>query len=142
MFVKKRCNKCGACCKGGMGPIIFPNDISDICMKLALRPKMFLGNYCEHDVIKVEDKEISIYYLKLKKGSCIFLREDNLCEIFQCRPYQCRYAPYDFMAKYKFWKHMPCVTQDEFNGLDSSDNDKRILNQLLGDGYINYERRN
>ena len=120
-----------------MGPFIFPSDVKRISNFLCLSPLDFILQKCVENKIMINDKKIKVFTLKIKNGNCCFLNNNNLCEIFECRPYQCINAPYNFMAKYSYWSHMPCVTEDDFITLDSSKNDKIIFSELLDDGYKN-----
>ena len=131
---KKKCNKCGLCCQGSMGPFIFPSDLESISNFLGIEKQQFLKSYCECNNIP-NNAGLIIYSLKMKDRKCVFLNGSNLCEIFEHRPYQCKNAPFKFLSKYYFWKHMPCVSEKDFLGVDSSELDKIIFKELIVTGY-------
>lgn len=135
MHVKK-CQRCGKCCHSNIGAFIFPSDLIRLSEYLQLTPSNFITDRCEEHILKIKNIDIKIYTLKINDGKCTFLT-DNLCEIFNCRPYQCIHAPYNFLAEYSLWSHMSCTKQEEFINLDSSQNDKIIFSELLDNGYKN-----
>lgn len=137
MSASKECKKCGKCCFGIMGPIIFPSDLDSISTYFSISPSKFLSKYCERDLLQLQTKKVEIYYLKLKDKHCIFLNHLNLCEIYKFRPYQCKNAPFGFLAKYELWSHMQCIKKEEFLGLNTREADKKILEQLIYRGYTN-----
>lgn len=138
MNAGKKCNKCGKCCKGKiLGPIVFPKDIERICQYIDVAPEIFLDEYCESKILDTDHGEVLIYFLKVVNDACIFLNDQNLCKIFEYRPYQCVDAPFKFLGYYEFWKHMVCVDEKDFVGVDTSENDAKMLMQLLGEGYKN-----
>lgn len=134
MCAERKCNRCGLCCQGSIGPFIFPSDLESISNFLGIEKQRFLACYCECNNIPNNAKLI-IYSLKMRDGKCIFLNNSNLCEIFEHRPYQCKNAPFKFLSKYYFWKHMPCVSEEDFLGVDSSALDKIIFKELVAIGY-------
>lgn len=141
MNAEKKCKKCGKCCKGKiLGPIIFPEDIEGICQAINVTPDVFLSLYCDSQILNTNHEEVLIYFLKVVNDACIFLKENNLCQIFENRPYQCVYAPFQFLGYYKFWEHMECVNEEDFAGVDTSENDMKMLRQLLDNGYKGYRK--
>lgn len=133
------CNKCGKCCCGKMGPLIFPRDIKPICTNLKISYKDFLCNYCEKHNFDENLNKIYIYYLKMSNDRCIFLDKNHLCKIYHSRPYQCVYAPFNFLAKYEYWKHMTCITEDDFLKVSSEMSDKIVFSSILNGEYVEYE---
>lgn len=133
-MINKICKKCGECCKCKMGPVVFPMEIKRISEFVSETYDNFLKKYCIHQYLYINSKKVEIYYLKIKENACIFLN-NNLCMIYEERPYQCKNAPYNYLAKYYFWKHMPCVSESDFLGIDSLDSDKKIFRDLLYKGY-------
>ncbi len=131
----KICQKCGKCCRSNIGAFIFPSDIKKISHFLQLQPSDFILQCCDENIVIIRNKKLKVFTLKIKDGKCLFLGNDNLCKIFDCRPYQCVNAPYYFIAKYSFWSHMPCIKEEEFFDLDSSKKDKIIFSELLDSGY-------
>lgn len=134
MCANPKCNKCGVCCQGSMGPFIFPSDLQSISTSLGIEKNLFLTQYCELCDIP-NNSGIIIYSLKMRDTKCIFLNKSNLCEIYEYRPYQCKNAPFKFLAKYRFWKHMQCVEEKDFEGINSSELDKKIFEELVTIGY-------
>lgn len=135
MYAIQKCHKCGACCKGSFGPFVFPSDLQSISVSLAIEKSRFLSLYCIPCNIP-NSEGLVIYSLKMIGGRCVFLSEMNLCEIYEYRPYQCKNAPFNFLAEYKFWKHMNCIKGEDFVGLDSSEWDKKIFEELITVGYV------
>lgn len=136
MLVNRVCFKCGACCKGDIGPIIFPSDAKIISANLGETQKSFLAKYCVLSDIP-NNLGLEVYFLKMQEGKCVFLNNRNLCDIYNYRPYQCVNAPFKFLAKYVFWKHMSCVEEGDFNGIDSTEFDKKVFKELIDLGYKN-----
>lgn len=126
--VNKKCNKCGKCCFGVIGPVIFPDDLEFISTFLNISPLAFISEYCKRDSIHLQNQNVEIYYLKIKEGHCVFLNNFNLCQIYNYRPYQCRNAPFGFLAKYELWSHMECIKKEDFYDIDSHEKDKKCLN--------------
>lgn len=135
------CQKCGKCCKSNIGAFIFPSDIKKISKFFQIQPSNFILQWCDENNIILYDNKIEVFTLKLKNGKCCFLDDNNLCKIFNCRPYQCINAPYNFLAQYSFWSHMSCVKEDDFIGLNSLQKDKIIFSELLNNDYKKYTSR-
>lgn len=133
------CKKCGKCCCGKMGPIIIPNDIKPLCNKLGISYRQFLNGYCEKYIIHTCLKQIHIYYLKMCNNKCIFLNDKHLCTVYNTRPFQCVHAPLEFMAHYKYWTHMSCITAEDFVDRNSEKVDLYIFSSILNEGYAKYE---
>ena len=133
--MKKKCKKCGKCCTTTMGPFVFPDDILSICDFLKLKPKVFVIDYCIINTIVINEKRINIISIRCNENGCIFLN-NNLCEIYPVRPFQCKNAPYKFLGYYEFWEHMPCVSEKDFKNIDTSKTDKEIFKKAL----LNYEK--
>lgn len=134
---KIKCNKCGTCCKNKLGPIVFPNDIPAICNFLNIKSYVFLKEYCIKKTFASEQKSIDVYTIKSNNYGCIFL-DNRLCKIFHVRPFQCVHAPLSFLGYYEYWKHMPCISPNDFKNIDTSISDKAIFKQLLEIGYQKY----
>lgn len=117
-----------------MGPFIFPSDLKSISSFLRIEKHRFLREYCEPNNI-LNDLGLTFYSLKTYDGKCVFLNDNNLCEIFEFRPYQCKNAPFMFLAKFDFWAHMPCIDEKDFIGVDSTELDKAIFEELISIGY-------
>lgn len=130
-----KCSKCGSCCKGTMGPFIFPSDSERISKKLGVTSKQFLELYCQKNILKIQELNVPIYSLKLSGEVCVFLNEHNLCDIFDYRPYQCIYAPYEFLSSSRLWKHMKCLDKELLLLCNSDKKDKEILKELFDKSY-------
>lgn len=137
MCVKIQCDKCGQCCKGSMGPFVFPSDVCSISNELGIDKKSFLDRYCRIDVIDINHEKIKIYSIKNINGACTFLSEDNLCKIYSYRPYQCVNAPYEFLSNYGLWSHMKCLNKEMLNQSDSSFKDYLVFKEIIEIGYEN-----
>lgn len=140
MYVRK-CQKCGKCCRSNMGPFILPSDIENICEFIKFSSADFLLKMCREHSINIEGKKVIIFTLKMQNGKCIFLNNNNLCNIYEHRPYQCMKAPYNFLAQYTFWSHMRCVKEKDFIDIDSSSQDKKIFLQVINEEYEKYLAR-
>lgn len=131
------CSKCGKCCKDtffhrGM-VIIYPCEAGKIAEQLGCTKEAFLERYCHKEYLRVARKKYIIYVLKKNKRQCIFL-EDNLCKIYSFKPVQCDRAPYGYFAQEKMWKHLPCITMDELEKADSTEEDLALIEDLMN-GY-------
>lgn len=136
-----RCNRCGQCCRGEMGPFVFPSDVPQLCTALGVTPSALLESYCERYDMELPDRQIPLYALKTTQGHCVFLNEHNLCNIYPSRPYQCVHAPLELFSDYRYWAHMPCMEESLFRGRDSSPQDEEMLRQLIYPGYNQYFKK-
>lgn len=134
MPVKHKCKKCGKCCIAESGPFIFPSDIMIICNYLKIKPKDFVSQFCTHNYIHTSKKDYDIYTLKLKNKRCIFLH-NKLCSIHPVKPYQCKFAPFEFLGKYEYWEHMVCVNEKDFSNIDTTVNDEKMFSQIINEEY-------
>ena len=129
------CRKCGKCCRSTdlekRIVIIYPSDLIHISNTLHISKKEFIHKYCEKDDIQCEGYVIKIYMLKNINNQCIFLSDNNLCEIFEHRPIQCRKAPYSYFAYEDIWEHMPCFDLEEMSKSNSAENDEELVLELL-----------
>lgn len=132
-----KCRKCGTCCKTKIGPFVFPDDVPEVCDFLKIKPNIFLKEYCIKHEFKIGDSTVNIYTIKCDENGCIFL-EDSLCGIYTVRPFQCKNAPYAFLGYYDFWKHMPCITPDDFKMIDTSETDKSKFKSIVEITYNNF----
>lgn len=78
------CMSCANCCKT-TPPIILPVDIKRIASFLKLSPNQFKMKFTLTDI----GGEMSF-----KKVPCVFLGENNLCQIYEVRPTACREYPH------------------------------------------------
>lgn len=135
----KACFKCGQCCKGQIGPFIFPCDIAPISTRLKISPFEFLKLYCKKHILTTKFGELEIYTVMCNKNGCIFL-ENNLCKIYEFRPYQCVNSPFQFLGDYRYWKHMKCLTKNDFDSVETKSNDIAMFKQIIDVGYKPFER--
>ncbi len=134
------CNKCGKCCKKNNYLddkiiIISPADSKKISNYLRISSKEFLSKYCDLREMNYSIAGLhyllDLYVLKFKNNSCIFLSENNLCNIYNCRPYQCINAPYNFLAKEKNWNYMPCIDLETLQKSNSDKTDKAFVEDII-----------
>ncbi len=83
-FKKIDCLSCANCCKT-TSPIFRDVDIKRISKRLRLSEKEFIAQNLKID----EDKD----YV-LKSSPCLFLANDNTCDIYEDRPLACREYPH------------------------------------------------
>lgn len=86
------CAQCGNCCTGEPGYVWLSDwDIATISSFLGVEQRTFLRNYTKI-VTVFGEKRCSL--IEKSQNACIFW--DNICTIYNIRPYQCRSFP--------FWK--------------------------------------
>lgn len=89
------CNKCAQCCRAEFGDntvIVFPSEIRSISEKTGLSRDDFVIPTPSEDMDSKGNVHTFEWVLK-KNGDCIFL-ENDLCEIYECRPHICRTYPF------------------------------------------------
>ena len=138
-MLQKICYKCGQCCKGEIGPFIFPSDVYSISSRLKISHSYFLKTFCSKHKLTTKFGDLEIYTIKCDKNGCAFL-EDNLCKIFEFRPYQCVHSPFEFLGDYKYWRHMECITENDFDSVETKANDFEMFKQIIEIGYKQLER--
>lgn len=84
VFKKIDCLACANCCKT-TSPIFRDVDIKRLSKRLRMPEKNFIANYLKID----EDKD----YV-LKSSPCVFLNDDNSCQVYEDRPLACREYPH------------------------------------------------
>lgn len=84
VFKKIDCLSCANCCKT-TSPIFRDVDIKRISSKLRMPIGKFIDSYLKID----EDKD----YV-LKQSPCVFLSNDNTCDIYEDRPLACKEYPH------------------------------------------------
>lgn len=134
------CNKCGKCCKKNSNLddkiiIISPTDCKKISSYLKIPSEEFLSKYCD---VREMDYSVNglcyssnLYVLKFINNSCIFLTQNNLCNIYNCRPYQCINAPYNFLAKETNWNYMPCIDLELLQKSNSDETDDAFVKDII-----------
>jgi len=84
VFEEVDCLACGNCCRTTPA-ILLKSDIKRIAKHLNLPPKTFIKKYTITDI----NGEIS-----LSSVPCMFLNEDNTCQVYEIRPRACREYPH------------------------------------------------
>lgn len=135
-----QCKKCGNCCKGSMGPFVFPSDVIKISDALGVDCNSFLKIYCVKNMLNIDQENLEIYSIRCNSNGCIFLTNNNLCEIYSTRPYQCINAPYGFLSQHNLWTHMKCLDHELLKYSDSTETDFIIFKELIDIGYKKFER--
>ena len=130
--VKFYCNMCGCCCKNldEYSIILFPSDIAYMSEEFAISKEEFTVRYCVKKDIEYSDKHIVVYFMKINADKkCQFLKDD-ICTIYDIRPTQCRYTPYNFFAYYELWGYMPCVKSKLYPEGNSYERDMKLIEEL------------
>jgi uncharacterized protein len=83
-FEEIDCLQCANCCKT-TGPLLLNKDIDRLAKNQKLRPAVFTEQFLKID----EDKDYVF-----KSMPCVFLGEDNYCNVYQDRPNACREFPH------------------------------------------------
>lgn len=91
VFEEIDCLKCANCCKT-TSPIFRDVDINRLSKRLKTNPSQFIAN-CLH-----MDNEGDYV---LNSSPCVFLQEDNKCEVYEDRPLACREYPHTNRKKVK-----------------------------------------
>lgn len=128
--MKSECKKCGSCCKGEMGPLLLEQDILNIAREKELKVNEFIELFCVKQIVMLCDEKFELIYLKMEDSHCVFLNESNLCSIYEERPYQCKKAPFELFGDYKYWKHMKCIVQKDFEKVDTKLADIEFLKKV------------
>ena len=91
VFEEIDCLKCANCCKT-TSPIFIDVDINRLSKRLKTNPSQFIANYLHMDN---EGDYV------LNSSPCVFLQEDNKCEVYEDRPLACREYPHTNRKKVK-----------------------------------------
>ena len=91
VFEEIDCLKCANCCKT-TSPIFRDVDINRLSKRLKTNPSQFIANYLHMDN---EGDYV------LNSSPCVFLQEDNKCEVYEDRPLACREYPHTNRKKMK-----------------------------------------
>lgn len=138
-MVQKKCIKCGQCCKGEIGPFIFPSDITPISAGLGIAPFEFLKIYCKKHILSTKLGKLEIYTIINNDNGCVFL-DNNICKIYKFRPFQCANSPFSFLSNYKYWEHMKCINENDFDSVNNKLNNINMFKQIIDIGYKSFER--
>lgn len=128
------CNKCGKCCKDrGFSRgivVIYPQEVIKISNYLNISEKDFVLNYCKKDYVKIGKVKYDILLLKSQNKQCIFLN-NNLCDIYDSRPIQCKRAPFEYFAQKRIWKNLPCLENIDYKDIDTKEEDLKLMKDLM-----------
>jgi uncharacterized protein len=91
VFEEIDCLKCANCCKT-TSPIFRDVDINRLSKRLKTNPSQFIANYLHMD----QEGDFV-----LNSSPCVFLQEDNKCEVYEDRPLACREYPHTNRKKMK-----------------------------------------
>lgn len=134
----RRCMKCGKCCISSENEertvLIFPSDVVKLSIYLNISRVEFVRRFCNESILQVDGMGIKLYLLRFPKYRCIFLTNDNLCEVYSHRPKQCKNAPYNYFSSVDLWNDMPCVDIDYLKECVSKAEDLKNIQELLN-GY-------
>ena len=83
------CSKCGTCCRWSGYVHIEEKDIKRISAFLHIDEQDFIDKYT---CLTSNRQGLSI--IENPDGSCIFLNNENQCEIYSVRPRQCKEFPH------------------------------------------------
>ncbi len=83
-----KCQRCGACCRVPGIVRLTDADITVLSAALGLSELAFIERYTV-----IAPGRTGLALTGELNGPCIFLREDNLCQVHQARPQQCRDYP-------------------------------------------------
>lgn len=84
VFERTDCLVCANCCKTS-SPIIINKDVERISAHLRMKAGDFVVKY-----LRIDEDEDYVF----QQTPCIFLNEDNTCQIYDIRPKACREYPH------------------------------------------------
>jgi len=84
-----QCSQCGTCCRWSGYVHIEDKDMKRISAFLKINEQEFIDKYT---CLTSNKQGLSI--IEKNDGSCIFLNEENSCDIYPVRPRQCRDFPH------------------------------------------------
>lgn len=93
-----QCTRCGDCCRNlsnGRVVILFPGELEVIAEGLAV--ERFKMEELTEPVPQLTEIGVMVRKLRHHEGVCVFLDQDNLCNIHSFKPYQCRMGPDQFL---------------------------------------------
>ncbi len=92
-FCPSICEQCEAlCCKGEGYVFLSDEDINNIAAFLNTDTKLFLKLYTKRVIY---GKKTALINLKINSEiRCVFLDDNNRCEIYKVRPKQCKLFPF------------------------------------------------
>ena len=90
-IVKKTdCLSCGNCCRF-LGPLITNKDIDKIAKALRIKPSEVIDKY-----LRIDEEKDFVF----KNMPCPFLKDKNICSIYDSRPNACREYPHTDQKKF------------------------------------------
>jgi len=84
IFAETDCTVCANCCKVGT-PVFSNKDVDMLAGHLQMTSGQFVQKYLQQDA---DGDRV------LKQTPCSFLGEDNLCKVYEYRPFDCRQFPH------------------------------------------------
>lgn len=134
------CTRCGECCRhdGETSFVaLLGEDIERLAHFLELSVQQVILGFCDEQSVYVEGESIFFWKLKTSGERCIFLGDDDLCEVHSVKPFQCGNAPErlflsDFREKYE------CVSNLE--PIDDSALADFFFRKLTGDNHAQFTR--
>lgn len=91
-MVKAGCKGCGGCCQGmGESIVLDPYDVHRLCQGLDVSFSDLMKDKIEFDL--VDGIILPHLQMKIADDRCVFLSEENRCEIHAYRPGICRLFP-------------------------------------------------
>ena len=129
------------CCRGNYGVYIFPRDILPICRYLKIDSVTFLRDFCKAEYLNTSKGNLKIYTL-IHRDMCQFLTSENLCDIYEVRPSQCRFAPDAFLYHPALWRHMTCFQERTSTIIEEiiTPIERDLLLELIQIGYSQFEK--
>ncbi len=128
-----KCTACGKCCSGlseDYAVFLNDDDVHRLAQHFKCSSAEFAQRYCELSVVDVGQISLQLYTLKYtKNGQCVFLGEDNLCEVHEAKPMQCACGPFGL-----FWhgdRRYECMKDIDVPAeWDQSENTNDFVNGL------------
>jgi Fe-S-cluster containining protein len=101
-YLRFRCTGCGNCCRDTV-VLLTDADVARISAGTGKRPEEFVRFFAK-DAVEMDqrhplwvrfDQGRAVMGLKWRGSACTFLRDDNLCGIYEHRPVVCREHPFN-----------------------------------------------
>lgn len=103
------CSMCGECCKNlGEDRVVLVtfSDAENLAEHLGITSSEVIDRFLEVDCVGEGEDVWEIFRLKpLTNGDCVFLAEDNSCNVHAAKPHQCKHTPFGFMFEAQAFKY-------------------------------------
>jgi Fe-S-cluster containining protein len=131
-----KCYKCGECCKrfsDQNGVLILPSDAENISTYLGVHIDSFYKQFCYKEYIETELGTIAVHFLKHRSGICLFLNQQDLCNIHNIKPIQCKKGPVGIFWNDKREDNYRCIEgiAASLRGYDTYNEDKDVLRGIF-----------